>query len=142
MTPPILGTLESALYAADLDAAEAFWSGIMGLDAFQKRAGRHVFFRVPGGTPPQVLLVFNPAATAAPPAPDAVLPVPAHGATGPGHFCLAVAGEALDRWRAHLQAEGVRIEADFRWPNGARSVYVRDPAGNSIELAEPRIWQD
>ena len=32
------------------------------------------------------------------------------------------------------------IEADFRWPNGARSIYVRDPAGNSIELADPAIW--
>lgn len=142
MIPPILGTLESALYAADLDAATAFWSGVMGLEAFQTRPGRHVFFRVPAGNPPQVLLVFNPAATAEPPAPDARLPVPPHGATGPGHFCLAVAGEALDAWRAHLEGQGVAIEADFRWPNGARSVYIRDPAGNSIELAEPRIWQD
>lgn len=88
MTPPVLGTLESALYADDLDAAMAFWQGVMGLDAFQTVPGRHVFFRV---APSQVLLVFNPAATEQPPGPDARLPVPPHGARGPGHFCLAVA---------------------------------------------------
>ncbi|MCB1424836.1 MAG: glyoxalase/bleomycin resistance/extradiol dioxygenase family protein, partial [Notoacmeibacter sp.] len=43
-------------------------------------------------------------------------------------------------WRAHLQDHGIGIEADFRWPNGARSIYFRDPAGNSIEFAEPSIW--
>ena len=38
-------------------------------------------------------------------------------------------------------AADVAIEADFRWPgSNARSIYVRDPAGNSIEFAEPRLW--
>ncbi|TIR45476.1 MAG: glyoxalase/bleomycin resistance/extradiol dioxygenase family protein, partial [Mesorhizobium sp.] len=23
---------------------------------------------------------------------------------------------------------------------GGRSIYIRDPSGNSIEFAEPRIW--
>lgn len=137
--PPVLGTLESALYADDLAAAEAFYVGILGLTAFQRREGRHVFFRV-GTGPTQVLLVFNPAATREPPAPDARLPVPPHGADGPGHYCLAVAPQRLDDWRRYLEAAGVAIEADLRWPNGARSLYVRDPAGNSIELADPAIW--
>lgn len=138
--PPRIGTLESALYAGDLDAAEAFWRDIIGLRVFQKVPGRHVFFRVAEGQPAQVLLVFNPAATRKPPAPDARLPVPPHGAEGEGHYCLAVAPEAMDGWRAHLEGAGVAIEADFRWPNGRRSIYFRDPAGNSIELADPAIW--
>ena len=138
--PPVLGTLETALYAADLDAAEAFWTGIMGLAVIVRVTGRHVFFRT-GSTPrPQVLLVFNPDATVKPPAPDARLPVPAHGARGPGHACLAVAPGDLDRWRAHLERSCIAIEADFEWPKGGRSIYVRDPAGNSIELADPAIW--
>lgn len=136
-TPPVLGTLESALYASDLDAATAFWRDVMGLTPFQSVPGRHVFFRV---TPSQVLLVFNPAATEQPPKPDARLPIPPHGARGSGHFCLAVAADQLDAWRDHLTAQGIAIEADFHWPNGARSVYFRDPAGNSIELADPAIW--
>ena len=139
-TPPLSGTLESALYADDLDAAVAFWSGIIGLDCFQRAPGRHAFFRLTNSPRPQVLLVFRAEATAHPPAPDARLPVPPHGAHGPGHFCLAAAPETLDDWRAHLERNGIAIEADFLWPNGARSIYFRDPAGNSIEIADPAIW--
>jgi len=138
--PELLGTLETALYADDLDAATAFWQDVMGLTAFQSVPGRHVFFRITNQPRPQLLLVFRPDATQRPPEPDARLPVPPHGARGPGHFCLAVPPDALDRWRDHLSGRGVAIEADFRWPNGARSIYFRDPAGNSIELADPALW--
>lgn len=138
--PPVLGTLETALYADDLDAAQAFWTGIMGLTVITRAPGRHVFLLTASEPRPQVLLIFNPAATEQPPAPDARLPVPPHGSRGPGHACLAVAPGEMDRWRAHLTAAGVAIEADFAWPGGGRSIYVRDPAGNSIELADPAIW--
>jgi catechol 2,3-dioxygenase-like lactoylglutathione lyase family enzyme len=39
-----------------------------------------------------------------------------------------------------LRAAGVAIESDFHWPNGGRSIYFRDPAGNSLECAEAIIW--
>ncbi len=138
--PDLLGTLESALYADDLDAATAFWEGVIGLHAFQACPGRHVFFRVMQGPRPQVLLVFRAEVTRRPPAVGAALPVPPHGAIGAGHFCLAAAPDTLDAWRAHLIRHDIGIEADFRWPGGARSIYFRDPAGNSIELADPAIW--
>ncbi len=32
------------------------------------------------------------------------------------------------------------IESEFEWPQGGHSIYIRDPSGNSIEFAEPRIW--
>lgn len=134
--PPILGTLESALYADDLEAAEAFYAGTLGLDVVTRQPGRHVFFRVGDS----ILLVFDPAATARPAPRDARIRVPPHGAHGPGHYCLSVAAEALDAWREHLEEAGVAIEADFRWPGGGRSIYVRDPAGNSVEFAEPALW--
>lgn len=142
MTPPLLGTLETALYASDLEAAEAFYVEVMGLEVITRQPGRHVFFRTASTPHPQVLLVFNAAETIHPPKPDAKLPVPPHGTKGAGHACLAVPPAALDEWRAHLEANGVEIEADFRWPNGARSIYFRDPAGNSIELADPAIWAE
>lgn len=138
--PPLLGPLETALYADDLEAATRFWQDVIGLHAFQSVPGRHVFFRVPGGPQSQVLLVFCAEATRQGASPGAALPVPAHGAEGPGHFCLAAAPETLDAWRDHLTGHGIEIEADLRWPNGARSIYLRDPAGNSIELADPAIW--
>ncbi len=133
--PPVEGTLESALYARDLDACESFYRGILGLPVVAHVPGRHVFFRVAES----MLLVFDPRATSRPARPGA-LPVPPHGSTGAGHFCLRVAADRLDDWRRHLAACGVDIEADFRWPNGARSIYLRDPAGNSIELSEAALW--
>jgi len=129
------GILEAALYAADLDAAERFYGGVLGLERVVRAGERHVFYRVGKG----VLLIFNPEETVRPPG-ASDLPVPPHGATGPGHFCFAVEGAALDAWRARLEAAGVQIESDFNWPNGARSIYFRDPAGNSLEMAEPRLW--
>lgn len=136
MAPALEGILETALYATDLDAAEAFYGGVLGLEKITRAGNRHVFFRCGQG----VLLIFNPAETVKPPAPDAALPVPPHGTTGRGHMCFRVRAEALDAWKAKLVAAGIKIESDLRWPNGARSFYFRDPAGNSLECAEPGLW--
>lgn len=134
--PPLLGTLETALYAEDLEAAARFWSGVIGLSEIAHQPGRHAFFRCGA----QVLLVFRASATQIPPRADARLPVPPHGTSGPGHFCMAAAENTLDSWRNHLKSHEIEIEADFIWPQGGRSIYFRDPAGNSIEIADPAIW--
>ncbi len=135
MTPA--GILETVLYAVDLDATEAFYRDVLGLVPFAKMADRHIFYRCGN----QVLLVFNPEATAIPPAATARLPVPPHGARGEGHVCFRATADELDRWRLHLEASGIAIEADFVWPaSGGRSIYFRDPAGNCLEFAEARIW--
>lgn len=128
--------LETVLYAEDLEAAAAFYAGVLGLAVHAKVEGRHIFFRCGD----QMLLVFNPQVTVAPPKPAAKLPVPPHGAIGQGHVCFAASADEIVRWRQHLVARGIAIEADFVWPSGGRSIYVRDPAGNAIEFAEPRIW--
>lgn len=135
MPLPIEGILETALYVSDLDAAEAFYGGILGLEKITKAEGRHVFYRCGPG----VLLLFNAEATAHPPG-NPSLPVPPHGTHGPGHACFRVASKHMDMIQQKLGAAGVGIEADFHWPNGARSIYFRDPAGNSLECAEPAIW--
>lgn len=127
--------LESAVYARDLEAAEAFYAGLLRLPVIAKVAGRHVFFRVGAG----VLLVFNPDATEVPSA-NPALPVPTHGARGAGHVCFAASREEIEGWRLRFLAADVEVEAEFDWPNGARSLYVRDPGGNSVEFAEPRLW--
>lgn len=135
-TPPRPdGVLEAAVYVDDLDAAEAFYGGVVGLDVVIRHPTRHVFFRC-GET---IVLAFNAAETRHP-AKDGDLPVPPHGAEGEGHVCFRVPGATLDDWAAHLAQSGVTIEADFTWPNGARSIYVRDPAHNSVEFAEPKLW--
>jgi catechol 2,3-dioxygenase-like lactoylglutathione lyase family enzyme len=134
MTPSAI--LESALYVDDLDAAEAFYREALGLAVIAKVEGRHVFFRCGGG----VLLLFDAEATRNPPPPEARLPVPPHGMSGQGHLCFAADAGEIEAWKAALEARGIAIEADFEWPNGGRSIYFRDPSGNSIEFAEPRIW--
>lgn len=131
----IEGILETALYAKDLDAAEAFYGGVLGLDKVQRAGDRHVFFRCGPG----MLLVFNPAETIKPPPADG-LQVPPHGTRGAGHVCFRVAREKLDAMAGALEAAGIGIESEVVWPNGARSIYLRDPAGNSVECAEPGLW--
>ncbi|CDX63139.1 Lactoylglutathione lyase [Mesorhizobium plurifarium] len=128
--------LESALYVSDLAAAEAFYRDIIGLEPMGKVEGRHVFFRCGDG----VLLLFNAEATKIPPGADARLKVPPHGTAGEGHLCFAATADEIAAWRKHLAANNIAIESDFEWPQGGRSIYIRDPSGNSIEFAEPRIW--
>lgn len=128
--------LEAALYVSDLDVAESFYHDVLGLAVITKVAGRHVFFRCGDG----VLLLFNAEATRQQPLPDAKYPVPGHGTSGQGHLCFAASADEIDRWKTRLESAGVEIEADFRWPGEGRSIYFRDPSGNSIEFAEPRIW--
>ena len=128
--------LESALYVTDLGAAERFYGEVLGMERIAKAEGRHVFFRFGQG----VVLLFNADATREPPAPDAKLPVPPHGAAGEGHLCFAASEAEIDRWKAHLAERGVAIEAEFEWPKGGRSIYFRDPSGNSLEFANPSIW--
>ena len=134
MTPTAI--LETVLYAPDLDAAEAFYRDVLGLTLHARVPGRHVFFRCGSG----MLLLFDPAATEIGPPAGAKLPVPAHGARGPGHLCFTAGPGDIVAWRHHLEQRGVAIEAEFDWPAGGRSLYFRDPAGNSLEFAEPRIW--
>ena len=128
--------LESALYVTDLDASDTFYADVMGLERIVKVAGRHVFFRCGKG----VLLLFNAEATCLPPSADAKLPVPPHGTVGEGHLCFSASAEEIEAWKGRLADRNVAIEADFQWPQGGRSIYFRDPSGNSLEIAESRIW--
>lgn len=127
----IAHVLETSLYVDDLDAAEAFYTRVLGLEAFAREHGRHVFFRCGHG----VFLLFNPAKTL-----ESGDDVPPHGATGPGHVAFAIARADLPAWRERLRQHGVPVEKEITWPNGGRSLYFRDPAGNSVELATPGVW--
>ena len=121
---------ETVLYAKDLDAAEEFYRRVLGLEVLGRGAVA-VVFRCGAG----VLLVFHPDVTRRP-----GRGVPSHGADGPGHVAFAMPEEELETWREHLRANAVPIEMEVSWPEGGRSLYVRDPAGNSVELAPPTLW--
>lgn len=128
--PPLGGIHEAALYVDDLDRAERFWRRL-GLQLIGKQPGRHVFFRAGR----DMLLLFDAEATAR----DGG--VPTHGAAGPGHVALDVPDRAvLEAWREHLGVAGVEVEHEEEWPSGGRSIYFRDPTGNSIELITRGSW--
>jgi catechol 2,3-dioxygenase-like lactoylglutathione lyase family enzyme len=123
--------VETGIYVDDLDRAEAFYRDVLGLAVLGREAGRHVFFRVGAGS---VLLAFNAAATLRGDQ------LPAHGARGPGHFALGIPAGSLEEWKQRLAAYGVAVEQEVAWPRGGRSIYFRDPAGNSVELLTPGLW--
>ena len=127
---PLQRVLETALYADDLDRAEKFYTSVLGLTLFAKEPGRHLFFQFAD----QMLLIFNPTKTVEE---SEIAP---HGARGPGHVAFAVPTTELDRWKRHLESNGIGIEKDRSWPKGGRSLYFRDPADNCLELASPVIW--
>lgn len=136
MTPPKPGLiLETALYVDNLDLAAEFYGKRLGFSQIVRVVNRHVFYRIGAA----VLLVFNPAETEVATS-NPRLPVPPHGTRGPGHVCFSARAEQIEAWVALFQKNSIKIEADFRWPNEARSIYIRDPAGNSIEFAEPILW--
>ncbi len=123
--------LESCLYVDDLETARQFYQDVLGLELFEHHPQRHLFWKCGH----RMLLLFLADASSA-----ADSDVPRHGARGPGHVAFAVPNADIPRWRAHLQAAGVPIEQAVDWPQGGRSLYFRDPAGNSLEVASPKIW--
>lgn len=121
--------LETCLYAGDLSAAEAFYSGVLGLTLHSKVEGRHLFYRLDGS----MLLIFNPEASAKPG------DVPAHQGKPGGHACLAIPREQTDEWEARLRGHGLDVTR-YSWGNRGESLYFDDPAGNVLELAPASIW--
>lgn len=123
--------LETALYVTDLEAAEVFYTSVLGLKIHSKEPGRHIFLYCGSS----MLLLFNPARTI-----NSSGKVPSHGTTGPGHVAFSIEPDSFDQWREHLKHQGVAIESEMDWPQGGHSIYFRDPSGNSIELTTPQIW--
>ena len=128
--PPPNFVLETGLYARDLEATAPFYATVLGLDVLLWEGGRHVFFRCGLGA----VLLFNPDATRN----EATLP--AHGTEGNGHVAFAVDTDRLDAWRRRFRRHEIAVEHEETWGPGTRSLYVRDPAGNSVELASATLW--
>jgi catechol 2,3-dioxygenase-like lactoylglutathione lyase family enzyme len=82
-----------------------------------------------------MLLLFNPLGSR-----DSSDEIPPHGSFGPGHVAFGVREAELPGWADWLGQKGIPVERTIDWPGGGRSLYFRDPAGNSLELATPRIW--
>jgi len=134
--PRVSGVLETSLYVADLERAQAFYQRLFGFETFV-HDGRMCALGVPGS---QVLLLFKRGSTDAPaPAPGGKF-IPGHHGDGPLHVCFAIPFGEYAAWDQHLARAGAAIESYVHWPRGGTSLYFRDPDGNSIEVATPGLW--
>ena len=127
---PIQTIVETVLYVDDLDESAAFYGDLLGFPLHDREPGRHLFFRV-GDT---MLLAFLPEAT------EQGGALPPHGTRGAGHVAFGISDDEQESWRKKLIAAGIDIELEYTWPRGGKSLYFRDPSGNSVELVTPGIW--
>ncbi|MEP6936604.1 MAG: VOC family protein [Chthoniobacterales bacterium] len=121
---------ESVLYADNLAAAKRFYRDVLGLEVITG-SDLVVSFRCAGG----VLLIFNPELSS-----PSGREVPSHGRAGAGHLAFAATAAELGEWKSRLVAAGIPIEAEIDWEQRGRSIYIRDPAGNSVEFAPLTLW--
>lgn len=128
----ITGVYETVLYAEDVAAAAAFYKDVLGLRLVDGPDELAAAFRLDDGG---VLLIFNPSLASV-----SGRPVPSHGTSGAGHVAFSVDEGTLAEWGKALGDRGVEIELERGWQRGGRSIYVRDPAGNSVELVDGDLW--
>ncbi len=125
------GILETVLYGSDLETLEHFYVDNIGLKRIAGTPGRNVVLQCGNSA----LILFNAKASSQPGG-----MFPAHGTEGAGHIAFVIKEDELEAWHAHLAAKGITIEKEVKWDEGGISIYFRDPAGNSVELAPPTIW--
>ena len=120
MTIPVTGVSELVLEVDDLEAAERFYNGVLGLPVVERWAEREAIWVMAGDRTriglwrPQVGI--------------------AGGRGGEHvHFALHVAEDAFDAAVARLREAGLDPFVQDR-RRDSRSVYVDDPDGNSVEL--------
>jgi len=133
--PVISHILETALYVVDLDGVAAFYRDILGLRVLDA-SSRLVSLAAGQAT---VLLLFRRGATVSGLATSSGW-IPPHDGQGPVHLAFAIAADDLAAWELRLHEHGVAIESRVRWARGGQSLYFRDPAGHSVELATPGTW--
>ncbi|MDQ8181060.1 VOC family protein [Pelagicoccus sp. SDUM812005] len=121
---------ETILYAEDLDSALWFYRDVLGLE-LQRSSELFLVFRLESSA----LIIFNPAQSS-----ETGREIPAHGSVGDGHLAFASKIEDLPRWLDHFTKHNISIETKHDWSEGGYSIYVRDPAGNSVEIAPPTLW--
>jgi catechol 2,3-dioxygenase-like lactoylglutathione lyase family enzyme len=130
VTPPALErVLETSLYCNTENEHQVrdFYERVMGL----RKLGPRFAYRIGES----LLLVFNSDETK-----DQKSP-PAHGATGPAHACLLATDDSYEEWKSYLAEKDVTMVEEMTWPNGKRSFYFFDPAGNLLEIADGDLWQ-
>ncbi len=130
------GILETILYTNELDQAVWFYHEFLGLELIREPSELAASFRIDQD---HVLLIFDPTVSDKP-----GRPVPSHGARGPGHIAFRIDPEHYDAWIRRMGEFGIAAEQEIEWSthtDPGRSIYMRDPTGNSVELITADIWR-
>jgi catechol 2,3-dioxygenase-like lactoylglutathione lyase family enzyme len=136
MEPAVRGILEAALYVADLERSEAFYTRLFG---FERIFGKEDRMRALGVCGRQVLLLFRiGCCTSSLATPGGT--IPGHDGRGILHVAFAIDAVELEPWETRLSEAGLAVESRVRWDGGGTSLYFRDPDGHSIELVTPGCW--
>ena len=121
---------ETCLYFHDLEKANDFYNGMLGLPVISHVPGKHIFFRA--GT--SVLLCFNPADSKHKKRP------PPHFAHGHYHLAFEVEASQYENRKNELMKMGIVLIDKVIWDTGQESVYFEDPEGNVLEIVPKGIW--
>ncbi len=132
----ITGIIETCLYSEKLLALKQFYERLPGVSLIAEEKGRHLFFRCGF----QMLLIFDPNHTSVEQTEVNGKRIPLHGAKGAIHIAFSVQNNTIDQWKSLMKRNSIPIESEVTWPNGSVSIYFRDPAGNSLEIAEQGLW--
>lgn len=133
--PRINGVVETALSVADPARSAEFYRRVCGFGVLLE-SERLIALDVAGQ---DVLLLFRAGATDEAFEVDGGV-IPGHGASGRSHLAFSIDSDDLGPWQQRLAAEGVTVESVVDWPQGARSLYFRDPDGHLVELLTPGFW--
>jgi len=127
--------LETILYANSLEESAWFYHEVLGFEMAREMSELGIVLRV---DPHHVLLIFDPKKSDLP---DRA--VPSHGARGPGHIAFRIPPNSYDAWIKQFSKHGIAIEQEIEWDrvDPGKSIYVRDPSGNSVELITADIWK-
>jgi len=119
---------EIALRVNDLDVMQRFYQDIIGLE-LMRRFPAAAFFKIADGFGghTQVLALFDRCNQSGYSGLSAAQ-------TTVDHFAFAIAREDFESERTRLEALGCKLEfANHDWVHW-RSLYVRDPEGNTVEF--------
>jgi glyoxylase I family protein len=117
--PPAVHHL--AVLVRDLDRAEAFYAGVLGLPVIERWTDA-------GGRPRSIWLGLGGGAFLA--VEKATAEVPHEGASGWHCVALAIARDEREPWRARLAAAGHPVERETQF-----TLYTRDPDGALVALS-------
>jgi glyoxylase I family protein len=112
-----------AVVVRDLERAEAFYAGVLGLPVVKRWSDD-------AGAPRSVWLGLGSSGFLA--VERAAAGGPTRADEAPGWHCVAlgIAPETRETWRSRFAEAGVRVERE-----SAYSMYVRDPEGNLVALS-------